>query len=138
MILGTYNPTGLKTLDFFDPVSQEILGVTGKPHYLDFDLVGGLNQLGSRQNAHAALNDFPTLRKIDVGESFIHFSAVGSGINVFKNPKNNVPHEYAEYALDRYALYSQIFFKNNLGRDISQYQELISGVENLLTRKKPS
>jgi hypothetical protein len=132
MILGTYNPSGEKTLDFFDPVSLEILNSKQLPKYLEFDQVGGLNEFGSRENKYEGLNNFPTLRKIDVGSAFIHFSAVGTGVNVYKNPDNNIPLEYADYALDRYALYSQIFFNDSLGRDLSQYKNLIVGLQNHL------
>lgn len=131
MVLGTFSPIGRKILDFFDPVSLEILGNRGKIAFLNHDDVGGLNLLGSRRNKYPELNDFPTIRKIDVGDKFIHFSAVGTGINVFNNPKNSIPHEYAEYALDRYALYSTIFLDDDLKRDLSEYAGLIRGLKNL-------
>lgn len=138
MILGTFNPTGVRTLDFFDPVSLEILSNSGRTFFLDFNQVGGLNSEGNRDNKYAKLNNFQTLRKIDVGESFIHFSAVGTGVNVYNNPNNRVPLEYAEYALDRFALYSKIFFGNDLGRDLTEYDVLIEGLERILGQKLSS
>ena len=132
MILGTFDTKGRKILDFFDPVSMKILDDGGTIMHLDFNSVGGINNLGSRSNSHSELNDFNTLRKIDVGSDFIHFSAVGSGVNVYKNKKHNLPFEYAEYAMDRYALYSQIFFQDDLGRDLSQYSDLIEKFHTFL------
>ena len=134
MILGTFDEKGRKILDFFDPVSMKILDDGGTIMHLDFNSVGGINNLGSRRNSYSELNDFNTLRKIDVGSDFIHFSAVGSGVNVHTNKKHKLPFEYAEYAMDRYALYSQIFFEDDLGRDLTQYSDLIEKFQLFLNQ----
>lgn len=139
MILGTYDYKSRKILDFFDPLSMKILDNGGKIEYLDFNSVGGINRSGSRKNIYEKLNDFNTLRKIDVGSDMVHFSAVGSGINVYNNKRHKVPFEYASYALDRYALYSSIFFNDDLGRDLTEYSELISQFKSFLAgRNKQS
>lgn len=134
MCLGIYNPRGHPVIDFFDPVMFEILGNGGKIDFLPHDEAGGCNIEGSRQNAFAKINDFDTPFKIDFGSKLIHFSAVGSGINVYRNRSVRMPESYRKYALDRYALFAYTFLNRDIGIDLSNYSELITYLRKIDTK----
>ncbi len=134
MCLGVYNPKGHPVIDFFDPVMFEILGNGGKIDFLPHDEAGGCNLAGSRQNAFARVNDYDTPFKIDFGSKLIHFSAVGSGINVYRNRSVRLAESYRQYALDRYALFAQTFLNRDIGIDLSNYGELIAHLRKIDTK----
>lgn len=125
MCQGNYNPKGHPVLDFFDPVMFEILGNGGKIGFLPHDEAGGCNLEGSRRNAFAEVNDFDTPFKIDFGSKLIHFSAVGSGMNIHRNKAVRMPDSYRHYALDRYALFAKVFLHRDIGVDLSAYDRLM-------------
>jgi len=131
MSLGSYNPKGHPVIDFFDPIMFEILGNQGNIFFLDHDEVGGCNLQGSRQNAFTAINDFETPFKIDFGSKLIHFSAVGSGLNIYSNKVVRIPESYRQYALDRYALFAQVFYGRDIGIDLSPYDLLIDHLNRI-------
>jgi hypothetical protein len=133
MSLGAYNPKGHPVIDFFDPVMFEILGNQGRISFLDHDEVGGCNLMGSRQNAFAAANDFETPFKIDFGSKLIHFSAVGSGVNIYRNKAVRIAESYRQYALDRYALFAKVFYGRDIGIDLSSYGALIEHLKKIDT-----
>lgn len=135
MILGSYNPKGHPVIDFFDPVMFEILGNQGRISFLSHDDVGGCNVLGSRQNAFAEANDFETPFKIDFGEKLIHFSAVGSGVNIYRNKAVRIAESYRKYALDRYALFAKVFYDRDIGMDLSSYGPLIDHLKRVDTKR---
>lgn len=128
MIQGLRNPLGHPIIDFFDPVSFEILSTGGRISLLDPDLVGGMTRGGDRQNRHARLNDYPTPFKIDFGSQLIHFSAAGSGMNAVTNKAAQLPNAYKRYAVDRYALYCKAFYDEDLGVPLDSYQDLLAGL----------
>ena len=125
MCLGAYNPKGHPVIDFFDPVMFEILSNQGQISFLYHDDVGGCNQQGSRHNRFAEVNDFETPFKIDFGSKLIHFSAVGTGSNIYHNKSVRIPQNYRQYALDRYALFIKVFYGRDIGLDLSSYALLI-------------
>ena len=125
MCKGAYNPLGHPIIDFFDPVSFDILNNGGKISFLNHDDVGGVNQEGSRVNKHKH-NNGNTPFKIDFGEKLVHFSGVGTGMNIHTNKNVNVPSSYASYCLDRYALFCKIFYNEDVGIDVSQYKDLLN------------
>jgi hypothetical protein len=131
MCLGSYNPKGHSVIDFFDPVMFEILGNGGGIDFLNHNEVGGCNIFGSRQNKYASINDYDTPFKIDFGERLIHFSAVGSGNNIYRNQVVSVPESYRKYALDRYALFVRIFYGRDIGIDLSAYAPLINSLKDV-------
>lgn len=112
-------------LDFFDPVMMEMVENGAKPVFLNQDFYGGCDSLGLRNNKFAKFNNFNTPNKIDVGEKLVHFSAVGSGYNIYKNGSSNKSDAYTKYALDRFALYYFTVYGKHIGIDISAYDELI-------------
>jgi len=131
MCQGIHNPLGHPVMDFFDPVMFDILKNGGKISFLDFDDVGGCNNQGSRNNKYSELNNMNAAFKIEFGEKMSHFSAVGSGMNFFHNSEKirNVPSSYRDYAIDRYALFCKIFYNEDIGIDVSQYNSLFNGIE---------
>lgn len=129
MCRGMYNPYNHPVIDFFDPVSFEILYNGGKIYFLDHDDVGGTGPDGSRNNCYAEFNNENTPYKIDFGKKLVHFSSVGSGMFYFNNPnKISVPEGYVKYALDRYALFCKIFYNEDIGIDVSKYVNIL-GIE---------
>ena len=125
MCQGSFNPVGHKVIDFFDPISFNIRKNNGKFYFLDFDHVGATNREGSRDNKYTSINNYNTPFKIDFGDKLIHFSAVGSGMNIFFQKSVNTAESYKKYALDRYALFCKIFYDEDLGIDLSKYEDLI-------------
>ncbi len=133
MCQGAYNPLGHKVIDFFDPISFNILNNKGEIFFLHPDDVGACDANGSRDNKFATTNNFDTVFKIDYGNKLIHFSAVGSGMNIYNSPNLNIPDEYKRYAIDRYALFCKIFYKEDLGIDLSKYNDLLTFFEENVT-----
>lgn len=133
MCLGSYNPKRHPVIDFFDPVMFEILGNGGKIDFLPHDEAGGCNLEGSRKNVYSSINDCDTPFKIDFGSKLIHFSAVGSGVNIYRNRAVRVAESYRQYALDRYALFAHIFLDRDIGIDLSSYADLIAYLRKIDT-----
>jgi hypothetical protein len=125
MCQGVHNPYRHPVIDFFDPVMFDILNRGGSIFHLDFDDVGGGNASGSRDNAFKAVNNYNTPFKIDFGHKLIHYSAVGSGMNIHFNRKTNIPDSYKQYALDRYALFCKVYYNEDIGVDLKPYAGLI-------------
>jgi hypothetical protein len=107
MIRGFTNPLNHPILDFFDPVSFNILKNNGKIKFIDYNIIGGLNELGSKRNN----NDFNKL--FDVGDKIVHFSAVGSGLTYRKSQllkkHSNIPISYLNAGLKSLGIYEYIF-----------------------------
>jgi len=109
MVVGYYNPAGHPIIDFFDPVSFDILNNGGKIYYLDFNDYGSCNEEGSFDN------DNPKMNKLyDYGNKLIHFAGIGSGMNFFYNGNGDVPATYTEWAKKRFALYMKIFYNEDI------------------------
>lgn len=110
MVAGYHNPHGHPILDFFDPVSFDIIKNGGKVKYLDFNDYGASNEDGSWDN------DFPELNKLfDFGKKFIHFAGIGSGMNFYINGNGSVPETYTEWAKERFSMYMKLFYDEDLG-----------------------
>lgn len=110
MIVGYHNPFGFNVIDFFDPVSFDIINNNGKVHYLDFQKYGSCNEDGVWENSYGELN-----KLVDFGDNLIHFAGIGSGMNFHKNGKGNVPDSYANWAIERYAMYMELFYNKDIG-----------------------
>jgi len=109
MIVGYYNPMGFNVIDFFDPVSFDIIKNEGKIYYLDFKKYGSCNEKGDWDNGFSDLNKI-----IDFGENIAHFAGIGSGMSFYENGKGDVPDSYADWAEARYALYMKIFYNKDI------------------------
>ena len=78
-------------IDYFDPISFEIIDKGGKVYFLD-----------SPTQGKSAKTNFDS----DFHNKRISFAAVGSGLNFFKNPKVKSSPGYKKFALASYSLYS--------------------------------
>lgn len=109
MIQGSFCPLPLQILDFFDPISYLILHHGGTMKSIDFDIIGGLNQFGSKDNKYHVLNN-----RMDCGDKIIHFSSVGSGINfakaIQKGVDIQVPASYVQHSFRTLAAYKYLLF----------------------------
>lgn len=110
MIRGVYNPLEFPVLDFFDPVSFNILMTnSGTFKIMDFDDFGGLRTDGSRENCYALAN-----KNHDCGRKIFHFSSVGSGLSYSKEIANNnvvnVPQSYMNHAFRTLETYKYLLF----------------------------
>lgn len=110
MIVGAYNPLGHTFLDYFDPVSFDILNNNGKIFHLDFNDVGSQNEVGSRLNIFAEIN-----KHLDFGNNLMHFAGVGSGAKFFFNGIENAHKGYAEWAIKRFATYYKLYYGIDIG-----------------------
>lgn len=120
MIVGFHNPFGHPILDYFDPVSFDILKNGGKIFFLEPDEVGGLTKDGNRNNKLSELN-----KDMDFGENIIHFAGIGSGMKFFKNGIGGASQGYAEWAIKRFILYNNLFYEKIEGEIDLETFELI-------------
>lgn len=109
MIVGYYCPVGNPILDFFDPVSFDIIRNGGKVFYLPFEDYGSTDENGNSDNGFTKLNDL-----FDFGKKTIHFAGIGSGMNFYYNGNGNVPSTYTEWAKKRFSLYMKVFYNEDI------------------------
>lgn len=109
MIVGYHNPLNHPILDYFDPVSFDILKNGGNIYFLDVDSVGGLTEVGNRINKFIELN-----KDMDFGENIIHFAGVGSGMKFYYKGKDNTADSYVDWAVKRFALYYKTIYELEL------------------------
>ena len=109
MVAGYYNPAGHPVMDFFDPVSFDIINNGGKVFYLDFKDYGSCNDEGNFDNDDPKMNEL-----FDFGNKMIHFAGIGSGQNFVNNGNGNVPVTYTEWAKKRFALYMKVFYNEDI------------------------
>ena len=126
-IQGRNRITGKKLIDFFDQIALEIFINNGKIKYLSVDDFGGTAINGSRKSSFSSLNNMKTKYKIDVGRKMVHFSAVGSGYNIWKTKATSGSKDYDKYALDRFYLYMKCFYPDSKIKfpNLDKYSELI-------------
>jgi hypothetical protein len=105
MIVGFHNPLNHPILDYFDPVSFDILKNGGKSYFLDVNLVGGLTLEGNRKNKYEELNS-----DMDFGENLMHFAGVGSGMKFYFQGAEQTNQSYVDWALKRFALYYKLLY----------------------------
>ena len=103
-------------VDFFDPVSFEIMSKGGKVKYMD-----------SNEKGSSAITDISS----NFIQKRISFAAVGSGINIYKNPNTKTSESYARFALASYSLYSKEILGIDLGIESLRDVELISKLNHL-------
>lgn len=102
MCQGHVSPTNHIILDFFDPVTYDALSNGAKIKFLDYNIVGGFDLNGSRDNKYTLFNlDF------DFGDNVVHFAGVGSGYSNFVKNKNGSTYE--SWSLKRYYFYNYLF-----------------------------
>ncbi len=96
-------------IDFFDPITFEIIGQGGKICYLD----------SPDEGAHSKPN-----KQSSFFQSRISFAAVGSGSNFFKNPNVNTSVGYRNFALKSYSLYAKKLLNIDTGLELLNDQEI--------------
>lgn len=109
MIVGYHNPLGHPILDYFDPVSFEILKNGGKSCFLNPDEVGGLTLQGTRENKFLDLN-----KDMDFGENLMHFAGIGSGMKFYHKGVGNASVSYSDWAIKRFGLYYKLLYNEEL------------------------
>jgi hypothetical protein len=109
MVQGFTNPLMHPTLDFFDPVSFNVMSNGGKVKYLSHEDYGCCDENGSWENSVGKLNII-----MDCGNKFLHFAGVGSGQNFLENGDGNVPHTYTGWAKSRYAMYMKVVYNEDI------------------------
>jgi len=132
-IQGKFRVSGHSLLDFFDQISFEPLRCGAQIHHMTVDDFGGIDMHGSRSSAFSSMNNYSTDFKIDVGRFLIHFSAVGSGYNIWKNGASSGSSSYDNYALSRFLLYMHCFypeFRSSEKFDISINKQLIDYIRD--------
>jgi hypothetical protein len=127
MIVGYYNPLGFNVIDFFDPISFDILKNNGKIFYLDFEKYGSCNENGSWENSFGELN-----KLLDFGSYLAHFAGIGSGMNFYNNGRGQVPETYSSWALKRFAIYMKVFYNKDVDveYDINEFEKIKKSLEN--------
>ena len=126
MVRGVYNPLNHPILDFFDPITFNILKNKGTIRFINNNILGGFDDTGSRENNNAAINNI-----FDVGSKIIHFSAIGSGLNYLKlkekGLETRVPLSYIKAGLKSYAIYNYLILNDDINKidDPSIYETLI-------------
>lgn len=121
MAVGYHNPLNHPVLDFFDPISFDILKNGGKVFYLDNENYGSGDENGNKKNSFGDLNSI-----MDFGQNVCHFAGVGSGKSFFENGNGNVPESYTEWAKRRYSLYMKLLHNQDIDFEYSKedYEKL--------------
>ncbi len=109
-------PLAHPVVDFFDPVSFEIIKKGGKVHYIDSSSQGTQSVTNVNSNFH---------------NKRISFAAVGSGVNFFKNPKTKTSIGYRDFALASYSLYSKWLLNKSIPIPPLDNPELIDKLSRL-------
>lgn len=119
MVRGYYTPLGIPILDFFDPISFDIIKNGGKIWFIDSNVIGGLDASGNRLNESGKINTM-----FDVGEKIMHFSAIGSAINHIKH-RSNVPMSYIDAGMQSYNIYNYLIFDDPLKLSDEQKMNIV-------------
>jgi hypothetical protein len=109
MVVGYHSPFGEPIIDFFDPVSFDVIRNGGKVCYLNSTEYGSPDENGNSENGFDKMNEL-----CDFGSKIIHFAGVGSGMNFYYNGNGDVPITYAEWAKKRFSLYMKIFYNEDI------------------------
>ncbi len=103
-------------VDFFDPVSFEIIGKGGLVLYMDTP--NGGNKSFSNPNS-----EFHNKR--------ISFAAVGSGLNFYKNPSAKTSMGYRKFAISSYSLFAKWLLNTDIGVPPLDAPEIVDKLKKL-------
>ena len=107
-------------VDFFDPVSFELISKGGLVLYMD--------------SANDGDKSFPNLNS-EFHKKRISFAAVGSGLNFYKNPSTKTSPGYRDFAISSYALYSSWLLNKDIGVSPLDAPEIVSKLKKLNQNK---
>lgn len=127
MIEGHYNPLGHAVLDFFDPISFDILKNGGLPFYLNYEEVGAQNELGDRINKYGKICSY-----LDFGDNLVHFAGIGSGMKFYTKGVEGANVGYADWAMKRYALYIKLFYNKKLDDRLTLEEDHYNYLKNIV------
>lgn len=134
MIRGFTNPLGHPILDFFDPVTFDMLHNGASIKFIDYEIIGGFSEEGSRVNHYPILN-----KTFDFGSHIIHFSSVGSGLNFSKaislGKSISVPQSYVSYALGTLKMYKYLLFNESYDNIPEYIQDCKKELDSILLTK---
>ena len=103
-------------VDFFDPVTFEIIKKAKKIKYMD----------SPNDGSQSTLN-----KKSKFMESRISFAAVGSGCNFYKNGHEGIPAGYSGFALASYSLFAKELLGKNIDITPLDDKEIIAKLSGL-------
>ena len=103
-------------VDFFDPVSFEIIAKGGLVLYID-----------SPNDGTSSITNFDS----EFMRKRISFAAVGSGLNFYKNPNVETSPGYKEFALSSYSLFANWLLNKDIGIAPLDAPEIVSKLEKL-------
>jgi len=103
-------------IDFFDPITFEIIRNGGQVYYLD----------SPNQGNHSVTNF-----ESSFFEKRLVFSAVGSGFNFTVNPEVATSPSYKEFAIASYSLYSKYLLDTETGHPTLADEKLVRKLERL-------
>ena len=103
-------------IDFFDPISFNILRNGGKIFYMDSPLAGRSGKTNFNSDFH---------------QKRISFSAVGSGCNFYKNPAAKSSEGYMKYALSSYSLFANSLLNFKIDYPLLNDPEIIEKIKRL-------
>jgi hypothetical protein len=103
-------------VDFFDPISFEIIRKNGKVCYTD-----------SRQDGSRSVTNL----KSEFYAKRISFAAVGSGLNFYKNPEVKTSPGYRKFALASYSLYAKWLLNKDIPIPPIDAPEIVSKLKRL-------
>lgn len=121
MSAGYHNPAGHHIIDFFDPISFDILYNGGRIYHLNYEEYGSCDENGNFDNGYLGMNTL-----YDYGTKIVHFAGIGSGMNFYNNGDGNVPHTYTSWAKSRYALYVKLFYNEDINIPFNNDDYLLS------------
>lgn len=107
MIQGVYSPLPYMVLDFFDPLTFVALQNGAKINFIDYNIIGGQNELGLKTN------NYPLNMHMDNGSNLVHFGGVGSGLSYYKQ-LSNPEISYSKWALGRWSLFAKVFYNEDI------------------------
>lgn len=119
MCAGAVNPLGHSVFDFFDPVTFVAIKNGARIKFVDSDIIGGQNDMGSK------VNKYPSNLHLDMGSHLAHFGGVGSGYSYLEKT-SKPPAAYANWAVGRYSLFVKLFYN----QDIGYYEPAVYGPDS--------
>lgn len=108
MIAGNPGPLSHMIMDFFDPITFLALQNGAKIKFLESDIIGGQDSIGSK------VNNYKSNLHLDMGSHLSHWGGVGSGYAV-EHGLSQPEQSYAKWSRGRWNLFSRLFYGVDTG-----------------------